>query len=316
MSKKVKLPITEQVSYMRDHCGIQFEICPEDDAVKFLSNSNYFFKVKAFAKDYPKNQFTGNYNNLDFAYLRELSLLDAYLRKEVISIAVDIEHFLKVGLISAISADLSEDGYDLMDTFFQHYPSIKDEIQNKAKNSYCRDLAAKMEGEGYAVWNAVEILTFGQFEKLYKLYSDRSGGWNSKICNLIFPARSIRNAAAHNNCLLNSLRTPYSAPTAKNITSKQVYSYVSKIPALKKSKSKETKLSNPVIHDFIALLFLFDKVCTSIETKKNTYETLHDLFHQKFTRNKSFFETNEVLISSYEFVVKIVDFLYNSAYTI
>ncbi len=27
MSKKVKLPITEQVSYMRDHCGIQFEIC-------------------------------------------------------------------------------------------------------------------------------------------------------------------------------------------------------------------------------------------------------------------------------------------------
>lgn len=90
MSKKVKLPITEQVSYMRDHCGIQFEICPEDDAVKFLSNSNYFFKVKAFAKDYPKNQFTGNYNNLDFAYLREHSLLDAYLRKEVISIAVDI----------------------------------------------------------------------------------------------------------------------------------------------------------------------------------------------------------------------------------
>lgn len=85
---------------------------------------------------------------------------------------------------------------------------------------------------------------------------------------------------------------------------------------LKKSKSKETKLSNPVIHDFIALLFLFDKVCTSIETKKHTYETLHDLFHQKFTRNKSFFETNEVLISSYEFVVKIVDFLYNSAYTI
>jgi uncharacterized lipoprotein YddW (UPF0748 family) len=71
-----------------------------------------------------------------------------------------------------------------------------------------------------------------------------------------------------------------------------------------------------VIHDFIALLFLFDKVCTSIETKKHTYETLHDLFHQKFTRNKSFFETNEVLISSYEFVVKIVDFLYNSAYTI
>ena len=48
MSKKVKLPITEQVSYMRDHCGIQFEICPEDDAVKFLSNSNYIFDFLYF----------------------------------------------------------------------------------------------------------------------------------------------------------------------------------------------------------------------------------------------------------------------------
>ena len=48
MSKKVKLPITEQVSYMRDHCGIQFEICPEDDAVKFLRNSNYIFDFLYF----------------------------------------------------------------------------------------------------------------------------------------------------------------------------------------------------------------------------------------------------------------------------
>lgn len=316
MSKKIKLSIAEQVSYMRDQCGIQFELCSEDEAIQFLSNSNYFFKVKSFAKDYPKNQFTGKYSGLDFAYLRELSLLDAYLRKEIISIAVDIEHFLKVGLISAISANASEDGYTFMDAFFQRYPSTKTELLNKSKNSYCRDLTAKMESEGYAIWNAVEILTFGQFEKLYKLYSTLNNGWNAKICNLIFPARSIRNAAAHNNCLLNSLRTPYTTPTAKPTTSKQVFSYVSKIPALKQSKSKQTKLSNPVIHDFVALLFLFDKVCTSAETKKHTYETLHNLFYQKFTRNKSFFENNEILVSSYEFIVKIVDFLYEKSYTI
>ena len=173
-----------------------------------------------------------------------------------------------------------------------------------------------MNFEGYAVWNAVEVLTFGQFERLYKLYSVRNNGWNEKICNLIFPAKSIRNAAAHNNCLLNSLRIPYSAPTAKHVTSKQVYSYVSNIPALKKSKSKETKLANPVIHDFIAMLFLFDKVCTSSETKKHTYKTLSNLFHQKFTRNKTFFENNEIIISSYEFVVKVVDFLYQKAYNV
>lgn len=316
MPKKLKLPISAQVEYMRDHCGIQFEISPEEDAIAFLSNSNYFFKVKSFAKDYPKDRFSGKYIGLDFAYLRELSLLDAYLRKEIISIAVDIEHFLKVGLISAISENPDEDGYSLMDAFFSQNTSVKDEIQRKSQNSYCKDLTTKMDFEGYAVWNAIEVLTFGQFERLYKLYSVRNNGWNEKICNLIFPAKSIRNAAAHNNCLLNSLRIPYSAPTAKHVTSKQVYSYVSNIPALKKSKSKETKLANPVIHDFIAMLFLFDKVCTSPETKKHTYKTLSNLFHQKFTRNKTFFENNEIIISSYEFVVKVVDFLYQKAYNV
>lgn len=58
MPKKLKLPISAQVEYMRDHCGIQFEISPEEDAIAFLSNSNYFFKVKSFAKDYPKDRFS------------------------------------------------------------------------------------------------------------------------------------------------------------------------------------------------------------------------------------------------------------------
>lgn len=31
---------------------------------------------------------------------------------------------------------------------------------------------------------------------------------------------------------------------------------------------------------------------------------------------QAFFEKNEVIVSSYEFVVKVVDFLYNKAYTV
>ena len=32
--------------------------------------------------------------------------------------------------------------------------------------------------------------------------------------------------------------------------------------------------------------------------------------------NKTFFENNEIIISSYEFVVKVVDFLYQKAYNV
>lgn len=314
MSRKEKLTISEQILYMQNHCGIKFEICEPEYAEKFLNESTYFFKVKAFAKDYAKDRYTGKYRNLDFAYLRELSLLDAYLRKDIISIAVDVEHFLKATLIKDMSGNPNEDGYSIMDEFFQKYPHIREEIQYKARNSYCHDLVNKMESEGYAVWNAVEVLSFGQLSNLYKLYSTRNNGWNCKICNLLFPAKSIRNAAAHNNCILNSLQHPYSAPQSSPQITKQIDSYISHIPELKKSKSRKTKLSNPVIHDFIALLFLFDKVCTSERTKFYTYHHLYKHFHGTFTRNASYFENNATILSAYEFVVKVIDFFYNSVY--
>ena len=58
MNHRPKLTIAEQVEYMRDDCGILFNICSEDEAQKFLSERTYFFKVKAFAKDFHKNPKT------------------------------------------------------------------------------------------------------------------------------------------------------------------------------------------------------------------------------------------------------------------
>ena len=168
MPQKPKLTISEQIAYMRDHCGIAFSHCSEKEATVFLSQRNYFFKVKAFAKNYAKDA-NGKYIDLDFAYLQELSILDALLRKQILAIALDVEHFLKVGLMAEISQNDAEDGYTLVQHFFAKYPRIPQELQAKARNSYCNDLVTKMDMEGYAVWNAIEVLSFGQFIQLYKL---------------------------------------------------------------------------------------------------------------------------------------------------
>lgn len=306
MPQKPKLTIPEQIAYMRDQCGIAFSRCSEDEAAAFLSQRNYFFKVKSFAKNYAKDA-SGKYFDLDFAYLQELSILDALLRKQILAIALDVEHFLKVGLMAEISQNDAEDGYALVQHFFAKYPRIPQELRAKAHNSYCNDLVTKMDAEGYAVWNAIEVLSFGQFIQLYKLYSAENGRWNSRICNLLIPAKSIRNAAAHNNCILNSLQTPYSTPKP-NMT-RQIESFVSRVPELKKSKSRKTKLANPVIHDFVALLFLFDRVCTSPSAKKRVYAGLTDLLEGRFQQHSDYFQQNAVLVSSYEFVRKIVHFL-------
>ncbi|MEC4273420.1 hypothetical protein VJ923_09655 [Adlercreutzia sp. R25] len=53
------LSARDQVALMHKN-GIRFEICTEDEAADFLSRSNFFFKVKAFDKNFDKYANTGN----------------------------------------------------------------------------------------------------------------------------------------------------------------------------------------------------------------------------------------------------------------
>ena len=45
MANRPKLTIEDQVAYMKNK-GITFDHCSEKDAVRFLQESTYFFKVK------------------------------------------------------------------------------------------------------------------------------------------------------------------------------------------------------------------------------------------------------------------------------
>ena len=62
-----------------------------------------FFKVKAFAECFsrytsPHSERFGSYIGLEFAYLAELTRLDHHLRETVLSLTLDIEHYMKVDL--------------------------------------------------------------------------------------------------------------------------------------------------------------------------------------------------------------------------
>ena len=50
--------------------GVKFNIVTEEDAREFLLDSTYYFKLKAFQKNYNKKQ-NGDYINLEFAYLKD-----------------------------------------------------------------------------------------------------------------------------------------------------------------------------------------------------------------------------------------------------
>lgn len=83
MTLKKKLTIDQQIEHM-EHKGIQFNLVSKQEAKQFVLESNYYFKLKSFAKNFEKYQSgsnEGKYIGLEFAYLRELAVLDMRLRK-------------------------------------------------------------------------------------------------------------------------------------------------------------------------------------------------------------------------------------------
>ena len=87
--ERPKLKIEDQIKYMRDVKGIKFTIVDETQAAEFLTTRNYYFKVKAFEKNYEicnSGEKKGKYFDLEFAYLQELSKIDMYLREAIIVI--------------------------------------------------------------------------------------------------------------------------------------------------------------------------------------------------------------------------------------
>lgn len=104
----------------------------------FLRESNFFFKVEAFAKSFsrytnPSSEHFGSYINLDFAYLAELTRLDHHLRETVLSLTLDIEHSMKVGLNRMIM-DAGDDPYELMASFFDSEHERKVRVLEKRVN--------------------------------------------------------------------------------------------------------------------------------------------------------------------------------------
>ena len=124
------------------------------------------------------------------------------------------------------------------------------------------------------------------------------------MTNMLLPIKSLRNAAAHNNCLINKMSPPYSLEIEPN---QKVNRFVSGIPGIS-GKTRQKKMANPVVHDFVVLLYTFDRVVTSEKTKEKTYQELKELFDVRITKHKDYYYNNAGLVSSYEFMKKVVDF--------
>ena len=294
----------ELVAHMKEK-GIEFSIISEEDAIDFLSNHNYYLKLASYRTNYKKissGKQAGQYQNLDFAYLIELSTIDMYLRYIIVQMSLDIEHFLKVKLLSSIESNPKEDGYNIIQKFFSNdnnFSSLK-EIQKHKSSDYCKELIEKYY-PFFPAWVYVELISFGRLAYLCEFYNQQYG---IKIGDriLLNSVRDIRNACAHSNCLINKLTPGNNHPHQSVVDRVKLISGIGE-------QSRDKKLSNKCLYDFVCLLFAYDEIITSDATKKKRYKQLNEFFTRRMIENKDYFATNNLITSSYKFAKLVLDSL-------
>lgn len=298
-----RLCSTGQLIQHMKNKGISFSIETEEDAANFLTYNNYYMKLASYRSNYKKYSSgpkTGQYINLEYAYLRELSTIDMHLRYVLSRMSLDIEHALKVKLLREIEQNPKEDGYTIIQKFLAKDNNIKilSKIQSHKASDYCKGLIEKYYPY-FPAWVFVELISFGDLTHLCSFYHQYYG---IEIGNriLLNSVKDVRNATSHSNCLINVLSPGNNIPHGFIITRTKRIDGISK-------NSCNKKLKNKFIYDFVCLLFAYDEIVSSSPSKKKTKKDLYDLFGIRMMRHSDWFASNNLIVSSYNFIKKVLD---------
>ena len=304
---KKKLSIDELIDHMKTR-GIKFDIASENDARDFLAHNNYYLKLASYRTLYEKcpqgSCREGQYQNLDFGYLKELSTIDMHLRYIIVEMCLDIEHAIKVRLVNAVTQNSDDDGYQLIKLYLKDEDSnftILKSIRSHKSGEYCKDLIEKYY-PFFPIWVLVELISFGDllhlcrfYEKTYKcsLIPD------NKFMNTI---RDLRNASAHSNCLINKM-------TAKMEATKQPDSIITCfVKGMKgiSASSRAKNLNKTFAYNMVTLLYVYNQLMPAI-AKNKRYLQLQEFLNGRVIKNKDYFKSNTQIVGVYNFLKKVVD---------
>ena len=91
----------------------------EEKGKSFLEKNNFFFRLKQYCSTCTEQTKSGKYIGLDFGHLVELSTIDMFLRKLLLKMTIDLEHYLKVKLVNTCQNNPADDGYEVVQKFLE-----------------------------------------------------------------------------------------------------------------------------------------------------------------------------------------------------
>lgn len=313
--QRPKLSSKEQIEHLKKK-GVKFLISSEEDAEKYLIENNNYFKLRAYRKSFEKHtdgEKADTYVNLDFEMLKDLAIIDMRMRYALLPLALDIEHFEKVKLLKII-AESDDDGYNVVKKYidnlknvenssatYKPYSTLISEIERNKSNEYCGGIINKYNGR-YPVWAFTEIIPFGRFLNFLYFCSDYLEDKNLKDdWFLLRDVKRLRNAAAHNNCILHNL----SLNTSQHKTNFAVSCYLGNKLAVSKD-IRNRRMSNATIRDIVTLLYAHKRIVLSPGVQKAQAEKLHEVIIRCF-KHIDYYKDNDLIITTFDFLKKVVD---------
>ncbi len=310
--------IDEMVPYLKQK-NIKFEKISEERAEKYLRDNNNYYNITSYKHNFERYLFDGKfvdkYIDLDFAYLKDMAIIDHRVRLILFKMIIDIEHYLKIKILNTIETIGEEDGYRIVNLYLEkdfndeRFPKrVHNSIFKKVGNEYYQKIFSKYDVdkdkklENIPIWEFLEIITFGELVNFYDFFT--------KEYNLVDENRDVyilrdivklRNAVAHNTCVLSELNK-------KDNEYPPAYKVVQYLKSCNIGKeTRDNKLGNSRIRQITYTLYMFNEIVTSDGIKKNIKKEINELFFDRIIHHKEYYNNNELLKSIYSYFKKIIE---------
>ena len=123
----------------------------------------------------------------------DLSIVGMPLRKEHLPGAIE---------------SAGEDGHGIVEDFLCASPLTRDEINRGGSSACIEGLPSRYPSPNFPVWAFMEVISVGAFRPFYKFRAGRADNGDTRSrYYLLMEVKNLRNACAHNNCVINDPST-------------------------------------------------------------------------------------------------------------
>lgn len=239
---------------------------------------------------------------------------------------LDLEHYLKVEIINSIQESHPEEAYIIVREYIDSQdPLIRKQLKssiNPAEHKADIYKGSLMENHfpNYPVWAFLEIVKFADLIYFYSFVRSKyeCSACNASSCfhlrkgecdkikrinrqkKMLHDVRSLRNAAAHNSCILNDLHYKSNMYFAQIEVKHHVYEVVPK-------EFAKHRLEYDRVRQIITLFHMYGIHVTSDTVKSIRYKEARHIFCERFMRHIDYFHTNAPIKKTFEFLEKVID---------